>query len=37
MTQDPKQPEIQAVADFLRHCLPFIELPEAALQAAAGV
>ncbi|MCK5791345.1 MAG: cyclic nucleotide-binding/CBS domain-containing protein [Ketobacter sp.] len=35
MTQDPKQPEIQAVADFLRHCLPFNELPEAALQAAA--
>lgn len=35
MTQDPNQPEIQAVADFLRHCLPFNELPGEALQAAA--
>lgn len=31
MTQDPNQPEIQAVADFLRTCLPFNELPETAL------
>ncbi|MEE2730569.1 MAG: putative nucleotidyltransferase substrate binding domain-containing protein [Pseudomonadota bacterium] len=32
MTSDPNHPEIQAVADFLRQCLPFNELPEAALQ-----
>ncbi|MCP5014548.1 MAG: cyclic nucleotide-binding/CBS domain-containing protein [Ketobacter sp.] len=32
MTNDPNQPEIQAVADFLRACLPFSELPEPALQ-----
>lgn len=32
MTSDPNQPEIQAVVDFLRHCLPFNELPEPALQ-----
>jgi CBS domain-containing protein len=32
MPNDPNQPEIQAVADFLRDCLPFNILPEAALQ-----
>ncbi|GMG87998.1 putative nucleotidyltransferase substrate binding domain-containing protein [Biformimicrobium ophioploci] len=32
MALDPKHPEIQAVADFLRECLPFDALPEQALQ-----
>ncbi|MAR89616.1 MAG: nucleotidyltransferase [Pseudomonadales bacterium] len=32
MVNDPNHPEIQAVADFLRQCLPFNEIPEAALQ-----
>ena len=35
MSKDPYQPEITAVADFLRTCLPFDGLPEEALQASA--
>lgn len=35
MHRDPRQPEIQAVADFLQACVPFDLLPHDTLQAAA--
>lgn len=35
MPNDPNQPEIMAVADFLRKCLPFDSLPEEAIQGSA--